>query len=348
MSTLPQNDIALVIGGTAYLGWTSIEIERGFSTISGSFSLELASKERTAAADFPIEDGAACEVRLGDDVLITGYVDEVTRSIDADMRKLRVRGRDKAADLVDCSAIHKPGSWRGKTLQAIAAELAAPFGIAVNITGDTGKPFTRFALQQGETVFAAIERMARYRGLVAWSPGDGSIRIGNPDLGIRTGRLVEGVNVKSAEGSRDTSQRFSDYIVKGQASGSDSRNGAAVAQVKGEARDAGVARYRPMVVVGEEQSDAASLKKRAEWEAAVRNGRSRPASITVVGWRDDAGAVWQPGARSACDVPSCRIVGDMLVERVRLTRDAEQGTLTDLDVVPPEAWTQLAEPEAQS
>ena len=347
MSVLPPHEVALEIDGEAYLGWTEIAVDRGIDAVAGSFDLTLASKERTGATDWPIAADAECRVLLAGETLVTGHVDAVFRFVDAEERGIRVRGRDRTADLVDCSAIHDPGSWRGKDLQAIAAELAEPFGIEIAIEGDTGAPFARFALQQGETAFAAIERMARYRGLVAWSSGDGRLRIGNPDTGERTGRIEEGRNLIAAEGSADHAERYSDYVLKGQASGSAERAGRAAAQVIARTRDAQVARYRPLLVMGEEQSDTASLQQRAEWEAAVRAGRSQALRATVPGWFEDDGGVWRPGARSACKVPSVDVEGDLLVERVRLVRDGERGTVSDIDLVPPEAWTQLAEPEEE-
>lgn len=211
-----------------------------------------------------------------------------------------------------------------------------------------GAPFKKFALQQGETVFAAIERMARYRGLVVYSPGDGSVRIGPADRGERTGQITEGVNVKSAEGTDDVSERFSEYLVKGQAAGDDQRHGKVVAQVKGTATDSGVTRHRPLLLIGEEQSDTASLKKRAAWEAAVRSGKGKPLDVEVPGWLTDAGKVWSPGARAACDIPSCKVSGDLLVQSVTLARNETDGTVTSMTLVPPEAWSQLAEPEEKA
>lgn len=348
MSTLPDHNVQLMVGGMLYSGWTSVDIERGIDQMAGSFRLRLAARERTEAQDWPIRDGAECKVMLAGTALITGYIDSFTTFVDAEQRGIDVAGRDRTADLVDCSAIHTPGSWIGRKLEQIAAELVKPFGITVETSGDTGAPFRRFALQQGETVFAAIERMCRYRGVVAWSSGDGVLRIGNPDQGTTIGRLAEGVNVISASGTSDVSERFSDYVVKGQASGSDERSGAAVAQVKGEARDAGITRYRPLLIIGEEQADQASLKKRAGWEASVRAGRGQTAQITVPGWLNAAGRPFAHGMRADCDVPSARISGQLLIERLRFTRDAESGTTTTFDLVPPEAWTQLAEPELKA
>lgn len=345
MSTLPDHNVQLQVDGVAYSGWTTIDIERGIDQMTGTFALRLAARERTGAEDWPIREGAECRVMLAGTPLITGYIDSLTRFLGPEERGIDVRGRDRTADLVDCSAINRPGSWRGRKLEQIAAELVQPFNITIEISGSTGAAFTRFALQQGETVFAAIERMCRYRGLVAWSAGDGILQIGNPDRGQSIGRIVEGDNVIYASRSSTVSDRFSDYIVKGQSAGSDERSGAAVAQVDGKAADPAITRYRPLLIIGEEQSDRASLKKRAEWEAAVRSGRSQPVQITVPGWLTAEGKPFAHGMRAECDVPSAGISGSLLIEHLRFSRDAEGGTVTTFDLVPPEAWTQLADPE---
>lgn len=352
---LKRHEVVLTLGGMAYAGWTDVSIETSIDSVSGGFDLTLSAREKTGVTEWPIARGMACTVTLGGETLITGWVDSVERRIAAEDYAISVRGRDKAGDLVDCSATNSPGSWRGKKLEAIAAEIAAPFGIALVIEGDTGKAFEKFALQPQETAFAAIERMARYRGLVCWSTGDGRVIIGNPGTsGAIAGRIEEGANVLSASAGDEGSERFSEYLVKGQASGSDRRNGKAAAQIRGNASDAGVTRYRPMIVIGEEQSDASSLASRAEWEARVRAGRGQKLGVTVPGWFTEggqeagAGTVWKAGTRATCRIPSCRIDAVLLVQRVRFSRSGDQGTVTELELVPPEAWAQLAEPEPKS
>ena len=147
------------------------------------------------------------------------------------------------------------------------------------------------------------------------------------------------------EEDNDFSQRFSSYTVKGQASGSDSANGAAVSRVKGEAVDPAVTRYRPQLIIGEEQSTAASLTTRAQWEAQTRAARAQRYTATVPGWQAGGGDIWQPGARTRVEVPSHGLSGDLLIERAVLRRSAEEGTTSELTLVPPAAWAQLAEAE---
>lgn len=348
LTALPEHEIILVLGDAAYLGWTELSVERGIDSLCGAFTLTLTAREGTGLPAFPIAEGAACEVVLNGAPLITGYVDRVTRRLDAESRGLSVSGRDRACDLVDCSAVNSPGSWKNASLETIARALAAPFGVTLTFTGSTGKPLAKFAIQPGETAFAAIERLCRYRALIAWSDGLGGVTIGNPDPARRSGAVLEGDNLLAFEQDSDASQRFSAYTVKGQASGSDTANGAATAGLKGEARDPLVTRYRPLLIVGEEQSTAASLATRASWEAQTRAARAQRFTATVPGWQASGGDVWQPGARTRCEVPSLGISADLLIERVSLRRGAEDGTTSELTLVPPEAWAQLAEAEPKT
>lgn len=346
-----RDDVLLWLDGKGYAGWTDVNINRGIDAVCGSFDLGITIREKTGGARFLVKPGMACKVTLGGVPQITGCIDSVNHSLSAEEWSIKIAGRDKAADLADCSAVNSPGSWSNAKLETIARAIAAPFGISIDVAASTGAAFRRFALQQGETAWAAIERMARYRGLIAWSLGDGTIRIGNPDSGAITGQVTEGVNLLSAEAADDASQRFSRYIVKGQAAADDNRHGKAVAQVKAEATDDDVSRYRPLIIVAEEQADVSSARKRAAWEAQTRAAKGQPVTARVPGWYAGdrgSGPAWEPGARAHVSIPRCNVDGVRLVERINLVRNSEEGTYTSLTLVPPAAWAQLAEPEAKA
>jgi prophage tail gpP-like protein len=336
-----RDKVTLSIGGEIYDGWTGVEIRRGLDTPVGSFTLSLAERAPGADRPFAFKAGAACEVRIGGETVITGWIDALNPSFSSDGHAISVSGRDKAADLVDCSAVHKPGSWRNTKLETIAAELAKPFGIKITAKASTAPPIKRFALQQGETVLEAIERLCRYRGLLAVSTVAGDIELVSPKAGEATERLAQGETILTAEGTHDVSERFSDYIIKGQSSGDDEASGKTVSQPKAESRDPAVKRHRPIIIIGEEQSDAGSLKKRASWEATVRAGRSQSATITVPGWRTPAGTLRDRGVTVEVAAPWLFMEGAMLVTEVGLMLD-QDGTRTEFTVAPPEAFSQLA------
>ncbi len=334
--------VSLAIGGSLFAGWTDVTITRSLDALCGTFELSLVDRAKTDADPFSIRDGDAVRVQVGADTIITGWIDAIAPSFTAESHDISVSGRDRTADLVDCSAVHKASSWRKARIEAIAAELAAPFGIGVVARASTGAPVDRFALQQGETVHAALERLMRFRGLLLVPTPAGDLEIITPADSAPVAVVAEGANITSASATFDQRDRFGEYIVKGQASGSDDRHGRAVTQIRGAARDPGVTRYRPMIVIAEDQSDGISATTRAQWEAGVRAGRSVSIEVTVPGWRPAPGAdLWRPNTRVTLRSLKVRKPDNtMLVTAVRLAKGAA-GTLATLTLMPPEAWQPL-------
>lgn len=340
--------VELLIDGKIYAAWTEVSVTLSLEGLSGQFSLTLADTAETGGASFAGKPGDRCELRLGGEPVINGWIDAVEPQIAGEDHSITVSGRDRTADLADCSAIHKPGSWRNVRLEAIAAALLKPFGLSVTVTakGGTGKPIARFAIQPGETVHAALERLLRFRGLLMVADAQGNLEIITPAEDAPIATLELGVNILSASAAHDHRERFSEYVVKGQASGSNAHHGKVVSQIRASATDAEVLRHRPMLVIAEDQSNLALAKARAKWEAGVRAGRAHKGDITTLGWRTAAGGkIWRPNVRAQV---KCAPIGfadeTMLVSTVAFTKGAG-GTMATITVMPPGAWQQLAEPE---
>ncbi|MFC3716799.1 phage baseplate assembly protein [Luteimonas soli] len=332
-------DLQLIVAGRAHAGWNRIRVHRGLEEIAGTFDLGVA--ERWSATVPPLEVRAqdACAVRVDGQTLITGHIDRAAISYDAHNHGNTVSGRDATGDLVDCAAEHGKGEWRNASIAQIARDLCKPFGIQVSVAGDVGAPFDRYAIEPGETAFDCIERAARQRGVRLLSDGRGGLVVGVTPAAQAGVSLVEGENLLSCEVANDASQRFSKYRVIGQRSGDDDTNGASAAQIKATADDAGVVRYRPQVVLVEDQGDIASFQKRARWEASVRAARALTATVRVQGWSNGSG-LWAPNQLVRLAAPTARIDRELLVRDVDLVVD-QSGTFAELVLTPPDAYTLL-------
>lgn len=340
-----MDDLELLVNGQIYAGWTSLGVTRAMDAASGAFTVELT--ERWEGSDgmaaqiqpWPILPGDVCEVRLGGLPMIHGYVDIFRPSFTATSHTINIQGRDKTSDLIDCSAVHSPDQWKNIDLLAFAKIVAKPFGVKVSAEVGVGEPFALIKLQQGETAFDAISRYAKQRKLLAMPDGSGGLVL------TRAGRLrasialVQGENIKDASGSIDHSQRFSSYIVKGQASYSAFSDGEAEAHIEGAVNDSAIKRYRPMLIVAEAGGSQSSAAARATWEANSRLGKSASASITVFGWRQGGltGGLWLPNMLVPVKSDWLRMDGEMIIRQVTFTRD-ESGTNAKLDIVSPQAF----------
>jgi prophage tail gpP-like protein len=339
-----MDDLELLVNGMNYSGWTSIGVTRAIDAATTAFTATLTERwegnERNAAQvePWPILPGDACEVRLASFRMVVGYVDIFKPSYSATDHTINVQGRDKVADLVDCSAVHAPDEWKNVNLLKFAQILAAPFGVTVIADIDVGEPFSVCKLQQGETAFKAIERYARQRKALLMPDGAGGLLITRAGVRRASASLIQGENILSASGTLDHSQRFSSYLVKGQASYSPDSTGETEAHIEGAVTDSGIKRYRPMLLVAETGGTSSSLHARATWEANTRIGKAAAASISVQGWRQSpGGALWEPGMLVYVRSSWLRMDGWMLIRQVTYER-GEGGTTSKLEIVSPQAF----------
>ncbi|SPD73833.1 Bacteriophage Mu P (fragment) [uncultured Desulfobacterium sp.] len=254
-----MNDVTLKINNLEYGGWKEVHISRGIDQIAGGFDLTVSDRWPGQNTVRPIRPGDSCTVAIDGVTVITGYVDDVSPYFEDQQHDLHIAGRDRTGDLVDCSAVFGSGEWRNRTILQIASDLCGPFGISVSADVDCGAAFSKWNIQESETVFECIERAARIRGLLLTPDGTGGLLITRASTERISTALVEGENIKSGSGDFSWRDRYSAYTVKGQNAGDDYTTTAQNAGPKGEAQDPAVTRYRPLIIIAEDQADSAKL-----------------------------------------------------------------------------------------
>lgn len=339
-----MSEVKLRINNLEYGGWKSVHISRGIEQIAGAFDLSVSDRWPGQDVARPIRPGDACTVLVDDVVVITGHVDDVSQFFDDKNHDLRIAGRDKTGDLVDCSAVYGSGEWVNRTILQIAGDLCGPFGISASADVDYGAAFPKWNIQESESVFECLARAARIRGLLLTSDGVGGLLITRASTDKVNAGLVEGENLLSGSGEFSWRDRFSSYTVKGQNCGDDHTTTAQNAGPKSDASDQAVTRYRPLIVIAEDQADAARLKDRAIWESTVRAGQAARAIVSVQGWSHKNG-LWEPNKLVRVVSPSLNVDQDLLIVSVIFSLD-ESGTITDLDLCDRRAFELMGLPEA--
>lgn len=338
----------LRVNGAPYAGWTAMSVTRSIERMSGEFNVRLSrnADDGVVTLSDALAPGAAAAVEIGTETLLDGFIDAVNHSFDARTSEIEIAGRDKTADLIDCAAtVDGPFEFANIRLDKVVEKIIKPFGLKLTVDADVGASFKRLAIQPGETAFEFIDRACRYRAVMAVSDGIGGIVIVKPSAEKSPGRIVRGENVLRGDMSLDEAERMSLYVVKAQAEPTSADTPAGeTAQSEGRAVDVEVTRYRPTVIVGENQGYDMTLKERATWERRIVSARSRRATYTVQGWEAAAGVLWKPNSLvRVIDKPS-GLDREMLIVAVNFTRDA-QGTITVIDLALPDAFAIAAEKE---
>jgi prophage tail gpP-like protein len=333
--------IKVLINSSEFYGWESISIKRSIEAISGAFTMQVSDRWQDGQKSFDIFPGDTCQLIEDGITLINGHVDDVPISQDADSVSISVTGRDRSADLVDCSAENKPGEWRKAKLETIIADICKPFGIYVKAEIDTGEKFDpAFSLEPGERAFEAIDRACRMRGVLPVSDGDGNIILTKPGVREADDFLAVGDGVvEKVSATYSHKERFSSYTVKGTAKPTDDFFGKTAYQITGSASDPTVSRYRPLIIISETPCTRKIAEHRAAWEASIRAGRAASIAVDVTGWYQSTGRLWQINELVAITAPRVRLNGDrLLIAEITYTINDGSNRMTSLTLRRPEAY----------
>ncbi len=336
--------VTLRIGREDFDGWESVSISGGIERASSDFALSITERFPGEVNPSRIYPGDACEILIGTDRLITGYVDAVQPSYDSASHTIAASGRSKTGDLVDCSVVDRE-SFRNLDIEQIAERMAAPYGVIVVAEEDVGTKIPKFRVQRGEPVWDAIERAARTKGLLVTDDTQGRLVLTRAGNQVATDALVYGANILKGSANFNASERFSEYICRGQRAGTDDDFGAATVNQAQSEPDVEVTRRRVLVIDAEGRGDRDSCRARAAWEAATRAAKAAEATYTVRGWRQSDGLLWAPNQLVQTTDPLIGVDGQLLIVERTFTLDDTGGEITTLLVGPPDGYLLFTPPE---
>lgn len=331
---MSDDQVILQIGSDRHSGWQEVSIRLSLEQMADEFQLTLTERWSESGEVRPVSPDEACTLHIGDELVLTGYLDEVLPDYDATTHTIVANGRSKAGDLVDCSG--KEQRFANRTVQQVAAALAQPYGIEVVDTVGATKPMRAFVVEGGQPLGEAIERAAQLRGARVVSDAQGRLLIVHAvRRRIRT-PLVLGQNIRKGSGVFSNRDRFNQYIVEGQTPGDDQWSGASASGPRGTATDPRVRRPRTTLVVCDTPADSKDCSARAELEARMRWANGRGVTYTVDGWKHEQG-VWRPGDLVPVRDPWLGVDEELLVSAVQLI-DGLDGRRAELRIVPPAAF----------
>jgi prophage tail gpP-like protein len=331
------DDLTLEFDGHKLTGWAEIRVTRSLDHITSDFEIAVTEKypNRDAVA---VKAGQPCRVMLGDDLVITGYVDRVTTEFDTHSHRVRVAGRGKLQDAVDCAAIWPNGQIVYGTLEDISEKLLKVYGIGVMVQTDTGGPIPKQILNIGDSVFDVLEPIARYRALLMYEDTSGDLILSGVGTAHAASGFVEGKNVEAAGIAYSMDQRYSLYsayrvkVLALKDSGGESN-------LIADIQDPGVPRFRAKYFVAETFDGGFDVaQRRALWEGLRRVARSASVHVVCDSWRDAGGALWTPNTLATIELPSLKLPkAQWMIAEVSYIRNAG-GTHAQLVLMAPEAF----------
>lgn len=385
--------LSVSIGGKEFPEWKSIEVTTSIAECAAAFSMtyplaaevqRLIDPGMHVAIDILATDvkpplriaGDRPRTREIRSRLFTGWIEQVEKSTGDDGAVVKIQGRSLSGLFVSASADLAPGEWYDATLYEIATKLANaahpdgyPFIFRERQETESGSEFRfrKFCLQSGESIWSAIERGCRSSGMLAYPGPDGNLLLSVPELVLEgsaiTVSLVEGENVTTASLTRDFSERFGLYVVRGQRPGTDTSYGEEAAHVEGVSEDRGVSFFddrgtrlslvRKKVILAEGAVDQQIASRRAEWENAVRIARTNTIKLTVPHLLVDPeyaySGPWLVNRLFWVILPTLFVREIRLISSVKYSVDRNSGSKVELELTHVNAYLPqpVADPEDQ-
>lgn len=350
-----DTNVILTVNGLNYGGWKSISISAGLERLARDFTLAITWKWPGNTVQRPPQAGQKCQVYIGNDLVLTGYIFATPISYDGNSITLAVQGRSLTADLVDCAAItegDKKGQWRQQELGQIVKDLCKPYSIdvvdevkqaqqkkqaqqaalvaaGVPASKENKDTLADHTIEPSETVFDSINRLLSIYQQFATDDGHGCLVIAQvASGGYASTELVLGKNILNGSTELDFSETYSEYRVLGQTS--------KMTKINGKVEDPRAPRKRVLIIQQNGQIDNQKAEDRANWEASHRMGKALETNYTVNGWRQGTGQLWLPNTIVRVRDELIDFNRDMLIMEVTYSLD-DHGMLSHLRVAPPEA-----------
>lgn len=298
MPTVSDDAVSVLVGGRLHRDWTSYRIDSDLLTPADAWQVSLAAPR--IALPNSVKPGADVQVKVGNDTVMSGRIDEVDYEVTKQQSTLMLCGRDGAAVLVDCSA--PIFAAKQISLPAVIANIVKPLGITrVRVEASRSATYDKVHVDPCDTAWDVLTHAAEGSGLWPWFEPDGTLVVGGPDYSkppvanLVLRRDGKGNNVLSLAHSVSMADRYSEVTVLAQAHGTAIEDGRHA--LRATARDAAVAVYRPKIVIDHDAPTLASVEARARKVLADSRLRGMTLTAVVKGHRTEAGTLWTPGQR---------------------------------------------------
>lgn len=344
MTAITDTTVKLILNNQEISGWTDVRITRGIERLPSDFELGLTELYPSEAQEVVVTPGDTCMITIGDYQVVTGYVDKYIPSFGPNGHSIRITGRGKCQDLVDCSAEWGTSQMSAATAYVIASNLASAYSIKVTPPDASGVIVPQFNIMLGESAFEIIDRVCKYSGLLAYDGVDGNLILSAVGTDEHPSGLFEGQNVISASVEYSMDQRFQTYqgwlnaMVR-------IGNSFDAPNASGVATDTTVLRNRKKFVIAEAVYGYPELlARRVQWEKNRRAGRSKVARVQVDSWLDSDKTLWTPNKLVPVYLPTLKLADTnkqplkWTIGEVSYVMD-ENGTSAELTLMDPSAFS---------
>jgi prophage tail gpP-like protein len=354
--------IVIEVDGVQYGGFTRASVSLRLDALSNTFSFDATSERANA---LPFSGGQACRIFADEELVVSGNIEIVSVSYTAGNHSITFEGRDKTGDLLDSSLASLSDLKAPITLAKICQRVISHIGADILVIDELNPAVFKAAEdiaspEPGENAFQFLEKYSRKRQALLSSNALGNLLITASSGLLSGGSVIHRVgnpgnanNVIAADMSYDSTGRYNLYRSVSQLNTSagvlagftNATTVASQGNLQG-AIDDEIRSGRQLILVSEAATSGKSCLDRATWEANIRKARGKVYSAEVVGFRNQAGDLWEINTLPQVVDEFAGIEARMLLNSVVFSNSVSDGSeKTILGLLNRNAYTlQLQEP----
>lgn len=345
---MADNKITIEIDGINFEDFETGNVSRRFDEFCGTFDFKCSKDD---ADDFNIDEQSYCTIYVNGKKVMTGVIDKVSPSEDANSSSVNITGRDITCDIVDSTlptSISLSGEFDLVTVieKVIEALELQDLIKVINNIPDL-KKFTSADVVSSEVdknAFDFLNEYAQKVSAILITDEDGNIvitRAGEktvPDKILNQFGNPEN-NVLSSSAGYDFSERYYKYIVVSQSNATTEKKEITLDSVsqKGIAYDEAVRKSRVKVIKADSSCNSETCQEIATLEANVRRANSLKYNCSVAGYQLNNGDLYSINTLMTVIDDDNFIESQLMVKSVSF--DFGDGSITNLEFAPLDAYT---------
>lgn len=334
-----EDEVAVIIDGKRFRFWDSVDITRTLDSVSTvEFSAPYDPDNADHRETFKPFSYKDVTVLMGGEPLFAGTMVAVRPLSTESSRTVAASCYSKPGVLMDCTAPASlfPLEYNELTLQEIAQNLLAPFGLGLEYKAAATARLERVAVNPGERVWSFLSALAGQQNALLRTDEVGNLVIDTPrPQGAPVAEFIQGQNgpVLSVEPFFNEQDYYSDVtglepVMVGDAGSIHTVKNARLSNIT-----------RPYTYTAQD-ADAGSLPEAVATKAGRMFGNMVSYRVTLSAARNPDGQLWQPGQLIALTWPDAMIFNrtELMIRDVVISATDTRRTAT-LTVVLPGAFS---------
>lgn len=345
---MSDNNIQIEIDGNNLSDYIDGSVSIQLDQFCNSFNFTTT---KSLVGEYNIFPEETCRIFINGKVAITGVIDSVSPSEDADSSTVSVSGRDRTCDVVDSDlpiGISLSGNF---TLQTVIEKVLTALGLTdikvVNEIDDL-RSFTSADIVSAEVdknCFDFINEYAQKVSALLVTNAEGNIVITRAGSKRYSDKLLNDIgnednNIISSSAGYDYSQRYNKYIVYSQSNTNTQTSNVSISNVaqKGIAIDDEIRESRVMVMKANNACSSENCEEIATLEANIRRANSLKYSCEVYGFETNDGNLWEVNRLIQVYDIDADIDSELLIKGITFNMGSS-GSTTSIELALADAYT---------